>query len=91
MRRHQFAFGDGDVAVQQALKPELGAAGLADAAVGMVDIAVDMGAEPLDDISVVLETAAVGRHVLAGQVLFTDDIPVKVLALGTGKTATGRA
>ena len=38
--------------------------------------------EPLAD--------AVGRHVLAGQVLFADDTPVKLLAPGTGKTATGR-
>ncbi len=39
--------------------------------------------EPLAD--------AVGRHVLAGQALFADDTPVKLLAPGTGKTATGRA
>ena len=39
--------------------------------------------EPLAD--------AVGRHVLAGRALFADDTPVKVLAPGTGKTATGRA
>ena len=36
--QHQLAFGDGDEAVPQAVKPELGAAGLADAAVEMVDI-----------------------------------------------------
>ena len=39
--------------------------------------------EPLAD--------AIGRHVLAGQALFADDTPVKVLAPGTGKCATGRA
>ena len=39
--------------------------------------------EPLAD--------AVGRHVLAGRAIFADDTPVKVLAPGTGKTATGRA
>ena len=39
--------------------------------------------EPLAD--------AIGRHVLAGQALFADDTPVKLLAPGTGKTATGRA
>ena len=39
--------------------------------------------EPLAD--------AVGRHVLAGQAIFADDTPVKMLAPGTGKTATGRA
>ena len=39
--------------------------------------------EPLAD--------AIGRHVLAGQALFADDTPVKVLAPGTGKTSTGRA
>ena len=33
---------------------------------------------------------AIGRHVLAGQALFADDTPVKLLAPGTGKTATGR-
>ena len=33
---------------------------------------------------------AIGRHVLAGQALFADDTPVKVLAPGTGKTSTGR-
>ncbi len=33
---------------------------------------------------------AVGRHVLAGRALFADDTPVKLLAPGTGKTATGR-
>ena len=38
--------------------------------------------EPLAD--------AVGRHVLAGRALFADDTPVKLLAPGTGKTATGR-
>ena len=39
--------------------------------------------EPLAD--------AIGRHVLTGQALFADDTPVKLLAPGTGKTATGRA
>ncbi len=39
--------------------------------------------EPLAD--------AIGRHVLAGRALFADDTPVKMLAPGTGKTATGRA
>ncbi len=39
--------------------------------------------EPLAD--------AIGRHVLEGQALFADDTPVKLLAPGTGKTATGRA
>ena len=39
--------------------------------------------EPLAD--------ALGRHVLAGRAIFVDDTPVKVLAPGTGKTATGRA
>ena len=39
--------------------------------------------EPLAD--------AVGRHVLEGQALFADDTSVKLLAPGTGKTATGRA
>ena len=39
--------------------------------------------EPLAD--------AVGRHVLTGRAIFADDTPVKVLAPGTGKTATGRA
>lgn len=34
---------------------------------------------------------AIGRHVLAGQALFADDTPVKLLAPGTGRTATGRA
>ena len=34
---------------------------------------------------------AVGRHVLAGQAIFADDTPVKVLAPGTGKCATARA
>ena len=38
--------------------------------------------EPLAD--------AVGRHVLEGKALFADDTPIKVLAPGTGKTATGR-
>ena len=38
--------------------------------------------EPLAD--------AVGRHVLAGRALFADDTPVKLLAPGTGRTATGR-
>ena len=33
---------------------------------------------------------AIGRHMLAGQALFADDTPVKLLAPGTGKTATGR-
>ena len=37
--------------------------------------------EPLAD--------AVGRHVLEGKSLFADDTPVKLLAPGTGKTATG--
>ena len=36
--QHQLALGDGDEAVPQAVKPELGAAGLADAAVEMMDI-----------------------------------------------------
>ena len=38
--------------------------------------------EPLAD--------AIGRHVLDGQALFADDTPIKLLAPGTGKTATGR-
>jgi len=38
--------------------------------------------EPLAD--------SIGRHVLAGQALFADDTPVKLLAPGTGRTATGR-
>ncbi len=38
--------------------------------------------EPLAD--------AIGRHVLAGQTIFADDTPVKMLAPGTGKTATAR-
>ena len=38
--------------------------------------------EPLAD--------AVGHHVLAGRALFADDTPVKLLAPGAGKTATGR-
>lgn len=33
---------------------------------------------------------AIGRHVLARQVIFADDTPVKMLAPGTGKTATAR-
>jgi transposase len=33
---------------------------------------------------------AIGRHVLAGQAIFADDTPVKMLAPGTGKTATAR-
>jgi len=33
---------------------------------------------------------AIGRHVLAGQAIFADDTPVKMLAPGTGKTATVR-
>ncbi|TFL15996.1 IS66 family transposase [Jannaschia formosa] len=33
---------------------------------------------------------AVGRHVLAGQAIFADDTPVKMLAPGTDKTATAR-
>ena len=37
--------------------------------------------EPLAD--------AIGRHVLAGQAIFADDTPVKMLAPGTGKTADG--
>ena len=36
--QHQLALGDGDEAVPQAVEPEHGAAGLADAAVEMVDI-----------------------------------------------------
>ena len=38
--------------------------------------------EPLAD--------AIGRHVLAGQAIFADDTPVRMLAPGTGKTATAR-
>ena len=38
--------------------------------------------EPLAD--------AIGRHVLAGQAIFADDTPVKMLAPGTGKTQTAR-
>ncbi|WP_405402610.1 IS66 family transposase [Paracoccus sp. Ld10] len=38
--------------------------------------------EPLAD--------AIGRHVLAGQAIFADDTPVKMLTPGTGKTATAR-
>lgn len=38
--------------------------------------------EPLAD--------AIGRHVLAGQAIFADDTPVKMLAPGTGRTATAR-
>lgn len=38
--------------------------------------------EPLAD--------AIGRHVLAGQAIFADDTPVKMLATGTGKTTTAR-
>ena len=34
---------------------------------------------------------AVGRYVLAGRALFADDTPVRLLAPGTGKTATVRA
>ena len=33
---------------------------------------------------------AIGQHVLAGQAIFADDTPVKMLAPGTGKTATAR-
>ena len=33
---------------------------------------------------------AIGRHVLAGQAIFADDTPVKMLAPGAGKTATAR-
>lgn len=35
-------------------------------------------------------TDAIGRHVLAGQAVFADDTPVKLLAPGTGKTRTAR-
>jgi len=38
--------------------------------------------EPLAD--------AIGRHVLAGQAIFADETPVKMLAPGTGKTAAAR-
>jgi transposase len=38
--------------------------------------------EPLAD--------AIGRHMLAGQALFTDDTPVQMLAPGTGRTDTAR-
>mgnify|MGYP002652276762 CR=1 FL=1 len=38
--------------------------------------------EPLAD--------AIGRHVLAGQAIFANDTPVKMLTPGTGKTATAR-
>ena len=38
--------------------------------------------EPLAD--------AIGRHVRAGQAIFADDTPVKMLAPGTGKTQTAR-
>jgi transposase len=34
--------------------------------------------------------AAIARHVLAGQAIFADDTPVKVLAPGSGKTKTAR-
>ena len=33
---------------------------------------------------------AIGRHMLSGRALFVDDTLVKLLAPGTGKTATGR-
>lgn len=33
---------------------------------------------------------AIGKHVLKGKVIFTDDTPVNMLAPGTGKTQTGR-
>ena len=33
---------------------------------------------------------AIGRHVLAGQAIFADDTPVKLLAPGAGKTKTAR-
>ena len=36
--QHQLALGDGDEAVPQTVEPELGAAGLADAAVEMMDV-----------------------------------------------------
>ena len=38
--------------------------------------------EPLAD--------AIGRHVLAGQAIFADDTPVKMLSPGTGKAPTAR-
>jgi transposase len=38
--------------------------------------------EPLAD--------AIGRHVLAGQAIFADDTPVRMLAPGTGETTTAR-
>ena len=38
--------------------------------------------EPLAD--------AIGRHVLAGQAIFADDTPVRMLAPGTGRTVTAR-
>ena len=34
---------------------------------------------------------AIGRHVQAGQALFADDTPVKMLTPGAGKTQTARA
>lgn len=33
---------------------------------------------------------AIGKHVLKGEAIFTDDTPVNMLAPGTGKTKTGR-
>ncbi|MEM1364046.1 MAG: IS66 family transposase [Pseudomonadota bacterium] len=33
---------------------------------------------------------AIGKHVLKGKAIFTDDTPVNMLAPGTGKTKTGR-
>ncbi len=33
---------------------------------------------------------AIGRHVLAGEAIFADDTPVRMLAPGTGKTQTAR-
>lgn len=33
---------------------------------------------------------AIGKHVLKGKAIFTDDTPVNMLAPGTGKTQTGR-
>jgi transposase len=38
--------------------------------------------EPLAD--------AIGRHVLAGEAIFADDTPIRMLAPGTGKTQTAR-
>ena len=38
--------------------------------------------EPLAD--------AIGKHVLAGQAIFADDTPIRMLAPGTGKTKTAR-